>query len=322
MQRRWYAIALLASLAGPVAGHVIPVDPSTCAFDPVVIEAPAAGLTASGVPATDGDRFTITYDVGSSTAQFNAATIPPRAFSAPGVAGTLAVPTIFPAVMLKSGDLVTPSLPLTVAVGGDTVTLPLALSTGLAVASDVTREGSPMDAAGRFTLVGVAPIGALPPPFAGSAVVISLGCAATPRPDLDQFAFPQTKLLSATISAKELRLRAIFALDPKQTPDFPGRPALFRAATAATTIAVANRPGLPRVKKLFLSRGDDGTLIAIAQIRRKPPTYLLGVTVPGPAMPALARTTEVVFTYEVGGQPARVPARLRANRRGTRLRFP
>jgi len=161
-----------------------------------------------------------------------------------------------------------------------------------------------------------------------TAVAVALTCVAAPRPDLDQFTLAtRTKVLSASITAKTLRLRAIFAPGSAETPDFAHRPALFRAHAGTEAIATAGRPeGLtPHGRKLFVGRSPDGrTVIAVALVSRTPqPTYLLGVRVSGPTLPAgSGAPTAVGFSYDVGGLLARVTSTLRSRQRGTRLQFP
>ena len=63
--------SLLLLAAVSARAHIVPVPPSTCAFDPVIVEMPAAALIATGAPPAPADTFHILYDPQASAAQFN-----------------------------------------------------------------------------------------------------------------------------------------------------------------------------------------------------------------------------------------------------------
>src|SRR5262245_45948477 len=87
--------SLLLLAAATARAHIVPVPPSTCAFDPVTVEMPAVGLIATGAPPAPGDTFHILYDPQASAAQFNLTGVPPRSFGATGVMGSFSVSPIF-----------------------------------------------------------------------------------------------------------------------------------------------------------------------------------------------------------------------------------
>src|SRR5438445_1790596 len=87
-------LAVFFAAAGASA-HIVPVPPSACAFDPITIEAPAAGVVATGAPAGPADGFRILYDPQASTAQFDLGGVLPRGFTAAGVDGTVALSSLF-----------------------------------------------------------------------------------------------------------------------------------------------------------------------------------------------------------------------------------
>ena len=80
--RRGLLLALLLATARGAGSHIVPVPPSTCAFDPLTIEAPTAGTSATAAPATPADQFRILYDPQASQAQFDFTGVPARSFTA------------------------------------------------------------------------------------------------------------------------------------------------------------------------------------------------------------------------------------------------
>ena len=315
---------LLVLLAATrVSAHIVPVPPSACAFDPVAIEMPVAGTAA---PAGAADAFRILYDPQSSTAQFDLSAVPPRAFAAAGVEGTLALSSLFVATLRNDGDL-TAMPSLTAATGAASGTAAVPLTTGLAVAGGAVLEGAPLGSDGRFTFVGVVDPSPMPPPLAGGPLVVRLGCQAVPRPDTDQFRLAtRTTAVSASLSAKLLKTRVIFAPGTFDAPDFPGHPAILRASSGDATIAAIDLPGglAARGRKLFVGRSADGqAAIGVRTLRRSGAvSYLLALKVKSPAMPPSAGSpVPVGITYDVGGLLSRVALPMRA-RRGGALRYP
>jgi hypothetical protein len=149
-----------------------------------------------------------------------------------------------------------------------------------------------------------------------------------PRPDTDQFHFAtRTTPVSATLTARFLKLRAIFAPGAMDVPDFPARPALLRASSGDTTIAAVDLPsGLAaRGRKLFIGQSDDGrAALGVRRLRRPgPAAYLLAVKVKRPTLPAAAsRRVSVTLTYDVGGLLSRRTLPMRAKRHGALLHYP
>jgi len=322
------AVALAVLLASSsVPAHIVPVPPSTCAFDPLTIEMPASGLEASAAAAGPADGFRILYDPQSSTAQFDLETVPPRSFSGPGVNGTLALSSIFAATLRNDGNLTaTPSFTFTTGGGSTTVVIPV--TSGLVLAGGSVLEGVPITSDGHFTLIGVVDPSPLPAPLAGGPLVVQLGCQAVPRPDIDQFRLAtRTTALSASITTKLLKFRAIFAPGSMDTPDFPGQTALLRISDGDATIASASLPaGLPaRNRMLFIGKSADGvTALGVHTLRRNGQVaYLLALKVKNPTLPAGASgTVQIGITYDVGGLLSRLALPMRAKKGGALLRFP
>jgi len=320
------SLTLLFLLAARAArAHIVPVPPSTCEFEPIEIDAPDQGISATATPAGAADEFRIQYDPQASQAQFNASTATPRSFTADGVAGTLGLPPVFGARLLNSGDLIT-SVPLAFTLGGTAASLTMTLTTGLAAAGGVVVEGAPIGGDGRFVMVGAAAESGLGPPL-GGALAVRLVCQARPRPDTDQFMqATQTKLISGLLTPRVLKLRAIFAPGAAEAPDFAAYPAIVRAHAGDSVIAaVSLAGGLPaRGRHVFVGHSADGVVaIGVRILRRNPVTYVLGLRLRDPTPPPSSSSqVAVTFTYEVGGLLSRATASFRSNRRATRLHFP
>ena len=335
-------LALPILLAAAVASaHVIPVCPSTCAFEPIEIDAPDGGISVTAAPPGPSDQFVIKYipDPQAGAAQFGMSAVPPRSFTVDGVNGTLALPAVFNARMTNVGDLVV-SVPVTITLGGTSASVAMTLTTGLAMAGTMMLEGAPIPAKGntavvpcatdlsvtQFTMVGAVPESGLGPPLAGR-LGVRLSCQSTPAPDRDQFTLAtQTTLISSRLTAQMLKLRTIFAPGSTETADFPNQPAVVRVHAGDTVVAVVNLPGgLPaRGKKAFVGMSADGAAaIGVQVLRKNPLTYFLEVKLRDPVLPqAGAGRLDVTFTCEVGGLLSRVDGSLRPNRHGTRFHFP
>jgi len=336
---------LLLLLAATAAAHIVPVCPSTCVFYPVTIGAPTSGVVGTVAPPEPADQFHIFYDPAASQATFDMQSVPPRSFTAAGVDGTVALPGLVVATLISSGDL-TLATSLAFTMNGSTTTVPITLTTGLAAAAGMVVEGMPIAGAppgaipnctspgptttghdGRFVLVGITAGSGLGAPL-GGLLTVRLACQAVPPPDTDQFHFAtRTTPVSATVSARTLRLRAIFAPGATDVPDFPGSSALLRASSADTTIAAIDLPsGLPaRGRKLFIGRSDDGrAALGVRRLQRPgPAAYLLAVKVKSPTLPAVTGgPVSVTLTYDVGGLLSHLTLPMRVKRHGALLHYP
>ena len=320
-------VLLLLLLAASAAAHIVPVPPSTCVFDPITIEAPTSGVVGTAAPPAPANQFQIFYDPAASQADFDMQSVPPRSFTAAGVEGTFALPGLVVATLMSSGDLtLAPTLAFTM--NATTTTVPITLTTGLAAAAGMVVEGMPIASDGRFALVGITAESGLGRPLGGQLLTVRLACQAVPRPDTDQFHFAtRTTPVSATLTARTLRLRAIFAPGATDVPDFPGSPALLRTSNGDTTIAAVDLPsGLPaRGRKLFIGRTDDRrAALGVRRLQRPgPAAYLLAVKVKSPTLPAVTGgPVNVTLTYDVGGLLSRLTLPMRVKRHGALLRYP
>jgi len=335
-----FALPILLAAAVATA-HVVPVCQSTCAFDPIEIDAPDGGISVTAAPPGPSDQFFIKYipDTQAGAAQFDMSALPPRSFTVDGVAGTLALPTVFNVPMTNIGDLVV-SVPVTITLGGVSASEAMTLTTGITTAGTMILEGSPVprkantavipcptdQSVAQFTLVGAVPESGLAPPL-GGRLGVRLSCQTTPAPDRDQFTqATQTTLITARLTAQMLKVRAVFAPGSTQTADFPNQRALVRVHAGDSLLSVANlTSGLAaRGRKVWVGTSADGNVaIGVRVLRKTPLTYFLEVKLRNPTFPTAGATPlDVTFTYEVGGLLSRVEGSLRPNRRGTRFHFP
>ena len=321
-----FALAIVLAAVTGAGAHIVPVPPSTCAFQPFTVEMPATSVTATTTPAGASDTFRILYDPQASAAQFDLRAIPARTFTST-VTGTVSVSGLFGASLRNDGDLTaTPTFTFATDAGDAAVSIPI--TTGLVTAGPVLLEGAPIDPTGGFTFVGVLDPSPLGAPLAGGALAVRLVGQAVPRPDIDQFRFAtQTTPVSVNVSSTVLRARLIFAPGTMDVPQFPGVPALLRVSTGGETVAAAVLPaGLPaHGKKLFVGRSADGaSALGVRQLQRSGQVaYLFAVKLKTRTLPAPATgTVPLKFTYDVGGLLSRVVVTTHVKRGGKLLKFP
>lgn len=319
------SLVLLARLAH---AHSVPINPSVCAFEPLEVAAPSAGIETVASAATDADRFRIVYDPAPSvlqvcgadpTAPANSCVDPPaRAFSGDGVDGTIDF-SLFQGHITAAGDITVASAPLALTVGAQTASVAASFTTGLALADTTLAEGSAIAADGTFTLVGVATTSALPPPLGGTPLQIRMTCRAVPPPDLDQFTPPATTLsFGGTVKATGAKLKA--AVEPGAvTPDF-ALPALARLSVAGTTIATLALPaGLTASGKKFTGRSADGLSTVTVRVQKRGQRLKLALQLPTPVLPTTAeKRIELQLTTQVGGLLSRATKTFRVGKRGLR----
>ena len=300
-------LAVLLLLATRVHAHSVPIPPSLCTFDPLMIAASSGGFTATAAAPGANDAFRIVYDAAASAAQFCAAdpadpqnrcaTITPeRSFSGGGVTGTLRMPA-FSGRLLESGDL-TATVSLFVTVDAQSATTALPLTTGLVVSGTSVIAGSPIAADGRFELVGTATIDALPAPLGGTPLIVRLTCAAAPVPDLDQFVpATETTRVGGKIGATGVKLGVTFRAGREvTTPNFAA-PAIVRVAAGDATVATLVLTGLEaHGKRKFVGSTADGS-VTIRRVRGT--TYRMTVRTAAATPPTASTSIEVA--YEVGG---------------------
>jgi len=306
---RRFALAILFFVGVSVAlAHDVPVNPSTCTFDPFVITAPEAGLVASVAPATAADGMRIVYTVATATAQFQQEPVTPRSFAIGGVEGTLAFQPAFSGTLLASGDLFYPAVTLTFTLGAVPASVTVPLTTSLAVAGNDVVMGMPMTSDGHLTLVGAVPAGALPPPLATSATLLELTCQASPPPDLDQFAAPPTITgLAGLLSPSKGKLRGIVRGGTWTVGDLTGRPAILQLVAGDAVLATVDFPSgfsAPSARHL-VAESANGSRVVL-QVARRRPAAQLRVLLPGVEMPSAGgRTASVQATLVVGDVLAR-----------------
>jgi hypothetical protein len=275
-------VALLCIVAGAQAAlaHDVPVNPSTCTFDPAGLTAVASGLSATMAAPTPADAMRIVYTVATWTAQLQQPTVAPRAFTAGGTAGTLAFPQAFNARFTASGDLRADDVALEVVLGRVTATVPVTLTTAVATAGGGVATGTPMSADGRLALVGMIPAGALPPPFDASATLLRLGCQANPPPDRDQFApAPTLASLAGVMSATQGKLRAVLRGGSLTAASLSGAPTILHLAAAGGGTETVEFPGgfAPQGSRLLVAQAADGARLTLRLGTGRAPARLQAV---------------------------------------------
>jgi hypothetical protein len=306
---RPFALLALLFLGVSVAlAHDVPVNPSTCTFDPLGITAPDAGLVASVASPTAADGMRIVYTVATATAQFQQEPVTPRSFTIGGVEGTLAFQPAFSGTLLASGDLFYPAVTLTFTFGAVPTSVTVPLTTSLAIAGNDVVMGAPMTSDGQLTLVGAVPAGALPLPLATSATLLQLTCQASPPPDLDQFAAPTTiTSLAGVLSPSKGKLRGILRGGTWTVGDLTGRPAILRLMAGDAVLATVDFPsGFSAQSARHLVADNANGSRVLLQVARRRPTAQLRVLMPGIEMPSAgSKTANVQATLVVGDVLAR-----------------
>jgi hypothetical protein len=301
------ALIVLLLAAHGAAAHDVPVNPSTCTFDPLELRVPASGLSASVPPPSAADAMRVVYTVATATAQFQQPVVSPRAFTIGGVAGTIAFPRAFNAGLQTSGDLRADDVALAVTLGGVRTTVPVELTTSVAVTGSLVVTGSPIASDGRVTLAGVIPGGKLPPPL-DSASVIQLTCRVTPRPDLDQFAAaPTVGSLAGKLASSQGRLHAALQGGVLSPTMLTGGPAILHLDAGGTPLATLEFPAgfTAQGARMLRAEGADGSLLTIRLGKGRAPARLQA-RLPGMAVPAaLTGTVDVEATLVAGSLTAR-----------------
>jgi hypothetical protein len=330
MRLRLAALLVIAS-AVSAAAHIVPIPPSTCAFDPFGLQVPATGLTGQAQAAGPADVVRMLYDASTSSIQVCATgggngtqcNAVPRAFTLGGASGTLTFPALFEARMLSSGDITITDLPVTLTVGASTTRVPVTLTTALAAVDDMVVQGQPLQGLAGFTLVGVIDGGALPAPLAGQSLVLSLSCQPRPVPDKDQYGMPLVaSSIRGAITSKLVRLHVTAdVLSP--APDLSPGPTLIAIAANGTMIASGVIPSGLSGNKVLTGRSNDGrTLIMVRTLARRDTIHLvLTARLQNVVLPAEAPHAPVLvdLTLDAGGVIGRGEKLFRAARSGRRL---
>lgn len=299
------SLALLVGLlaaAGRAGAHDVPVLPTDCTFDPIEVATPAgvATVTAPGA----GDAVRIVYSAATRTAQFQAATVPPRAFAVGGVAGALGLPAVFATTLTEAGDLVFPPVPLTVRVGGVDTVVPVPLTTGVASAGDAVATGSPVNAhgSGSVALAGVVPAGVLPAPLDAGPTTLRLACRLTPAPpDLDQFAaVPRPAKLKGNVGATGGTMQLVVRGSAESAADPAAGPATVLLTVGGAPLATLHVPdGLVPSGKELAGTTADGARIRV-RTRGRLPKWIVKLELGAASIPATAGPVPVEATLQLG----------------------
>jgi hypothetical protein len=316
--RRLALITVL--LAAPALAHDVPVNPSTCTFDPLELTAPDAGLSASVAAPTAADAMRVVYSVATGIAQFQQPTVSPRALTIGGVAGTIAFPRAFNAKLVASGDMHADDVALDITLGGVAATVALNLTSAVAIVGDDVVSGVPMGDDGSFVLTGAIPAGRLPAPLDAAPTVIRVSCRVTPVPDRDQFVLvPAVTSLAGVLSPTTGKLRGRLQGGSVSAATVGGGPAILRLDAAGTSLATVEFPGgFTAQGRDLVAEGNDGSRLTIRPGKGRAPARLLA-TLAGVNVPAGASgSIDVEATLVAGPMTARGSRPFRA--RGGTLR--
>jgi hypothetical protein len=293
------ALLVLVALAGRAGAHDVPVLPNDCTFDPIAIDTPLGAATVA--PPGGAGAVRVLYSVATRTAQFQAATVPPRGFDVGGVEGALALPAVFSTTLTDAGDLVFPSVPLGIRVGAVETTVSVPLSTALLPVGDGLVAGAPVSPAG-VTLVGVVPAGALPAPLDAGPTTLRLQCALTPAsPDLDQFApTPVPKKLKGNVTSSGGKVQLVVLGPEEGSADPAAGPAYVLLTANGATLATLVVPGglAPSGKELVGTTADGSRIRVKARGRR--PKWTVKLELAAATVPATTGPVTVDATLQLG----------------------
>jgi hypothetical protein len=307
-------------LASAALAHDVPVNPSTCTFNPLEVSAPDAGLSATVAVPTAADAMRVVYSVASGIAQFQQPTVSPRSLTVGGVAGTIAFPRAFNATLVTSGDMHADDVALGITLGGVATTVAVNLTSAVAIVGDDVVSGVPMGSDGTFILAGAIPAGRLPAPLDTTPTVIRLGCRVSPVPDRDQFVLvPAVTSLAGVLSPSTGKLRGALQGATVSAATIGGGPAILRLDAAGTALATVEFPaGFSAQGRDLVAQASDGSRLTIRPGKGRAPARLLA-TLPGVTVPAGATgSVDVEATLVAGPMTARGSRPFRA--RGGALR--
>lgn len=289
------ALAVLVGAASGAAAHVVPIPPSACRLDPVMLRSAVSGVESLAVSGDGADGMRLVYDANASVVRLcttqagdaaTCAAVAARAFSLEGVSASVGFPMKASGTMTTAGDVEFRDVP--VAVSADTqVDVPVTLTTGLVALDGQVIEGTPLKGFGAFKLRGVLDGAALPPAFGGRSLLLTATCAPRPIPDVDQFV-PASRVggLAGRIDQSELRLRGLVRVGPADTTGLGRGPLLLtvRIDDRTTQTAVFSNPAGAR-RRVTLTSDDGRTTLTV--VRHGDAAMAFSVTIPSPALPTL-----------------------------------
>ena len=331
MMRRAITLSILFC-ASAASAHLVPIDPSTCALD-IRLSAPDASVVATVDPPAAGDlvRTTYTPDANSTRSLMQvcpadsvdpsgrcALAFPARAFDVNGVAGSVTLPSAFALRLLASGDLRASGVPIAIAFGGSqAVPVSFELGTALVLVGTTAVAGSPLDATGAFTIIGVGTSEQLPAPLGSTPLQLELSCTLAPPPDLDQFALAARLIkVRGALTTKKAKLTLVLESEVTMPADFAAVPTVLRLgpADAALLQSVATLAAGPRGR--FAS--SDGELL-VSPLRSKTSRLMKVVLRKALAPAAPYASGQGTIALSSGGLMATRGVSLKANRHGTRV---
>jgi hypothetical protein len=327
MRRLVSALLLVAATVQGALAHIVPIPPSTCRFEPLTFQVPATGLSGSAETGGANDMMRIVFDAAESQIQLcptvSATDIRcgapvPRPFTLGSTAGTVVLPPLFQAAMLSTGDVTIPNLPLTFAIGGAAVTVPVTMTTGLAAVSGTVVAGTPLQGLGSMTLVGALSGDALPPPLTGQSILVTFSCQPRPVPDKDQFSTAlQMTPIKGEITSAEARLTATAAISSSAPPRLSGVPLLLAVTVNGTPVASAVLPsGVQGGTRLSGTSADGKATVTVRQTATR---LVLTAVIRNVTLPPQSGRVLVDLTLDGNGLIGRGEQLFRAAGDGQRL---
>jgi hypothetical protein len=324
------AIYIAAAVFTPTShAHIVPIPPSLCSVDPVDVRLPEAGVVTSAT-ATDGaSNIRIVYDANASVVRACPATPGTGGdcddgarygFVLDASEGVLGLPARFGGLMESSGDVVLGDVPLSVTFAGETVSVPVTLTTGLVSAGGDVFEGEALEGLGSWSLVGLVAGNVLPPAFGGQAIVLRMACQPRPVPDKDQFVPPSVvTAIRGQVGPDVIRLRASVKVGQADRPGL-SRPFLLAVRLDGATIATAVISGGLQGRKKLAGTSDDGRTTVTARAFGPSRVALQLEIRTAPPAQALRSRSLVGLTIDTGTLLARGERLFRAAPEGVMLR--
>jgi len=324
-----WSVLLAVEILRPAEGHIVPIPPSLCAFDPIHLDVPVMGLAGDAQAAVSADTMRILYDVASNDIQIcsdpadRCNGVVPRAFTLGPSSGTLTLPPFFFGRMQSSGDVTVDDVPLVLTLDGTPTTARVSLTTGLTAVNGTVLEGAPLQGFSSIVLVGLVEGDALPAPFTGRSLVLTMSCQPRPVPDIAQFApAPEMTGIAGQITGSTVRLRAtVEVFPPSPPPNFGGGPTLFAVHLDGKTIASAIIPTGLSGRRHLMGTSVDGS--AVVEVReRSASRFVIDLSARNLAIPPQQPNAPVLvsLTVDGGGILGRGEKLFNASRNGRRLR--
>ena len=298
----WTVPAILAGSAAACLAHVVPIPPSACRLDHVMVRSAMSGVETAAEGGDTVDGLRLVYDANASVVRLcttaaddraTCAAVAPRTFAMGDTAVSLALPLKASGTMTTSGDVEFRDLPVEVT-AGTTVTVPVTLTTGLVALGDTVLEGTPLQGFGGFTLRGILDGAALPPAFGGVSLLLTATCTPRPIPDVDQFV-PASRVarLVGRIDGTALRVGGVVHLGPADSVRFGRAPLLVSLRFDDQPVQTAVFSNFTRGRRRSTATSDDQR-VTLTLARRGASAMVIALAVQNPSLPAAVSGKAVI----------------------------